>query len=380
MANSGLERSISSAPGRRIALLLPLVLIIDLLVVVALGLMPLESIGGLRCDAVLEGGGAKPNALLPGMIAASKDRLCSDASSGRTVVMIGVGLLVLLLGTGAVLAPADRLERFLVRRGDDADDGDGQWEEARRLDAARQDRLREERSLGDARRHAQARAEEERVKAVQERRAERVARARAARRQARSGAPTTKKVTKAAKSSRQVKAGQANKASKARRVTKAVKATQATKATQAPRTPRTTKAPGVAKAAGVAKVAKSARAVGTTSTRVATKARTASKAPRATKAARATQTAEAVPGVAEAVPEVIPTVTDVDTHVIPAAPAPEPTGSDSQDDDSVAPSTVGTVRNARAASTRAKVGTRSARRAPTNPPPTVEVAAPATGD
>lgn len=126
MARSGAERWLSTSPGRRIAVLVPLVLILDVLLVIALGLQPLGSISGLRCDALLRGGEPKPDLTLAPMIQASSERLCQDASNGRRNVLLAVGAMVLLFGAGAVLTPADRLERALVPR-DDYDDDD-RWE------------------------------------------------------------------------------------------------------------------------------------------------------------------------------------------------------------------------------------------------------------
>ncbi len=122
MARSGVDRWISSSSGRRVTVLLPLVLVLDLFLVLALGLLPLDSISGLRCDAFLRGGEPKPNLTLAPMIRASSKRLCSDAASGRRNLLLAVGVMVLLFGTGAVLTPADRLERALVRGGEDDDD------------------------------------------------------------------------------------------------------------------------------------------------------------------------------------------------------------------------------------------------------------------
>lgn len=189
VAISGPDRWISSSPGRRILVLLPLVLALDFVVVLALGLLPLDSIAGLECKAVLRGGGPKPDQTLTASIAARAELLCTDATSGRRLVMIGVGAFVLVLGAGAVLAPADRLEGALVRRQED-EDFERRWEEEARFEAtreadARAARIQEERALGDARREAQERA-------AAERRAERVARARAARLKARAEAPAKK--------------------------------------------------------------------------------------------------------------------------------------------------------------------------------------------
>ena len=115
--------SLLSSPGRRIGVLLPLVLVVDLLVVLALGALPLDSIAGLRCEAVLRGGGPEAGLRLTSSIDKRKEILCDDAASGRRVTMLVAGVLVLLIGAGAVLAPADRLERALVRR-DEEDDAD----------------------------------------------------------------------------------------------------------------------------------------------------------------------------------------------------------------------------------------------------------------
>lgn len=129
MARSGVDRWISSSSGRRVTVLLPLVLVLDLFLVLALGLLPLDSISGLRCDAFLRGGEPKPDLTLAPMIRASSKRLCSDAASGRRNLLLAVGVMVLLFGTGAVLTPADRLERALVRGGeDDDDDDDDRWD------------------------------------------------------------------------------------------------------------------------------------------------------------------------------------------------------------------------------------------------------------
>lgn len=127
MARSGVDRWISSSSGRRVTVLLPLVLVLDLFLVLALGLLPLDSISGLRCDALLRGGEPKPDLTLAPMIRASSKRLCSDAASGRRNVLLAVGVMVLLFGAGAVLTPADRLERALVRGGED-DDDDDRWD------------------------------------------------------------------------------------------------------------------------------------------------------------------------------------------------------------------------------------------------------------
>jgi len=226
MAISRVGRSFSSSTAVRAVVLLPLVVVVDVLVVVALGLLPLGSIGGLRCDAVLRGGDAKPDRFLAPMIAASRDKLCADASHGRVVVMIFVGLLLLVLGAGAVLAPADRLERFLVRHEqDDAVRDEFRWEDAARAAEARDAQIREERALADARRAAWAQAAEEGGRTPADRRAARVARARAARLEARAkaaaedGAPKVRKATKAAKAAKTGRAATAGVATTKRAAT-----------------------------------------------------------------------------------------------------------------------------------------------------------------
>ncbi len=198
MPLSGPDRWMSSSPGRRVGILLPLVVAVDLIVVLALGLLPLDSIAGLRCDAVLRGGEPKADPSLSPLISIRQGPLCSSAKSGRVLVMLGVGVAILLVGSGAILAPADRLERFLVRRAED-DEAERREEEAWRLERereaeARESRVREERATAE--RMAEARAQ-----AKADRRADQVARARAARLRARSeaGAEPAKKASKPTK-------------------------------------------------------------------------------------------------------------------------------------------------------------------------------------
>jgi len=123
--------------------LLPLVLVLDLIVVLALGLLPLNSVAGLSCDPLLRGGEARATDRLAAPIRKSADKLCSDAVNGRRGAIIAVGLIVLLFGTGAVFAPADRLERALVRSREEDDDQD--WDSAPGYDPARAQAEREQR-------------------------------------------------------------------------------------------------------------------------------------------------------------------------------------------------------------------------------------------
>ncbi|MEJ7764107.1 MAG: hypothetical protein WKF86_01300 [Acidimicrobiales bacterium] len=122
MAKGKLNRWASSSQARRVILLIPLVLVADLLLVLALGLLPLNSIAGLRCEPLLRGGEPQLDPDLSPRIRVVADKQCADEAAGRRVALVVVGALGLLVGIGAVLAPADRLEGALVQPQEDEED------------------------------------------------------------------------------------------------------------------------------------------------------------------------------------------------------------------------------------------------------------------
>jgi hypothetical protein len=122
VANGKLNRWMSSSQARRVTLLIPLVLVADLLLVLALGLLPLNSIAGLRCEPLLRGGEPQLDPDLSPRIRVVADKQCADEAAGRRVALVVVGALGLLVGIGAVLAPADRLEGALVQPQEDEED------------------------------------------------------------------------------------------------------------------------------------------------------------------------------------------------------------------------------------------------------------------
>lgn len=271
MASSRFGRWISYSPARRMVLLLPLVFAVVAIVVLSIGLLPVKSIAGLECDAVLKGGEPKEDPAVMAPIRVRAEKLCGDATSGRKLAMFGVGIAVLIVGVGAVLAPADRLERYITNAGE----AEARYEEEARQAAfareneARQARDREARAVAEARREAQEQAAAPGPLAIGESREARVARARAARLRARAeaGSGPAKKVATRKAATKKVAgkkvAGKkvAGKKVTAKKVTAKTGAAKPKKLVTKPAKAAPTKATKATKAVKAAKTVKAAKAV-----------------------------------------------------------------------------------------------------------------------
>ncbi len=106
----------TSRPRRRIGVLLTLIVALDLILVVAFGLLPLSAAGGLRCDAPLRGATGRPTPNMPPVILENVKVMCDDAANSRWATVSVVALVVFVLAGAAVLTPADRFENVLLHR------------------------------------------------------------------------------------------------------------------------------------------------------------------------------------------------------------------------------------------------------------------------
>jgi hypothetical protein len=97
-------------------MLLGLAVVIDVMLVLGLGLLPVDAAGGLHCDAPLRHATARPNGRTSGLVVGNAQAFCSDAANSRWATVAVVALVVLVLAAAAVLLPADRFENVVLGR------------------------------------------------------------------------------------------------------------------------------------------------------------------------------------------------------------------------------------------------------------------------
>ena len=104
------------SPRLRVPLLLGLAVLIDVMLVLGLGLLPVDAAGGLRCDAPLRHATARPTRHTSALVVGNAQGFCHDAAHSRWATVIVVALVVLVLAAAAVLLPADRFENVVLGR------------------------------------------------------------------------------------------------------------------------------------------------------------------------------------------------------------------------------------------------------------------------
>ncbi len=86
------------------------------MLVLDLGLLPVNAAGTLHCDAPLRGATARPTRHTSILVVQNPQGFCNDAANSRWATVGVVALVFLVLGAGAVLLPADRFENVLLGR------------------------------------------------------------------------------------------------------------------------------------------------------------------------------------------------------------------------------------------------------------------------
>lgn len=95
-----------------VAMRVLLVVAVAVIGALAYALLPYEAAGGLDCEAPLRGAEPKERAT-EGFLVNREDKACSDKSGSRLAVTGIVGILYLIIGVGAVVAPESGIERVV---------------------------------------------------------------------------------------------------------------------------------------------------------------------------------------------------------------------------------------------------------------------------
>ena len=103
--------------GSRPGAVLGLVLVALVSASVAYGLVPFRAAGGIRCSAVLRGS-APQERTTTGFLAGQERRSCRNKGNSRLSIGVITGLVLLVVGSGAVLLPESQMERVLFGEGE----------------------------------------------------------------------------------------------------------------------------------------------------------------------------------------------------------------------------------------------------------------------
>ena len=101
--------------------LLPLVVASALLTVLAYALLPFRAAGALECSSALQG--SKPERdVTVGLLVGREAAVCKDRGNSRLIIAGITGVVLLVVGVGAVVFPESQMERALFGTEDELPD------------------------------------------------------------------------------------------------------------------------------------------------------------------------------------------------------------------------------------------------------------------